>query len=135
MTPPRLLRDEARAWLERALVAAFPEDAVNAAQTLSEYGDSLFAIAEAFAIPDESLIFWVGDHPKGKDWSLASWRSWCERYAAAAALLPPEATQTQPRPPEAAETRDAAVCSRCYANVVQRIDKRWWCAKCGEVQG
>jgi hypothetical protein len=33
------------------LTNAFPEEAVSAAQTLAEYGDALFAIAEAFAIP------------------------------------------------------------------------------------
>jgi hypothetical protein len=125
---PRLPRDEARAWLSRALIAANPADAARDLKALEEYGDSLFSIAERFAIPDHALIWWVQDQPKGKDWSLTAWRAHCEKYAAAAALLPPEATAPPGR------EREIEFCLRCYANVVERIDKRWWCPKCGEVR-
>jgi hypothetical protein len=128
---PRLPRDEARAWLSRALTNAFPDNATADLKALEEYGDSLFYIAEHFAIPDHALIWWVQDQPNGKDWSLTSWRAHCEKYAAAAALLPPEATETVLA---ARQSPEAALCGTCYANVVERIDKTWWCPKCGEVQ-
>jgi len=133
---PPLPRDEARAWLARALIAAFPHETQADAdlKRLEEWGDSLFYIAEHFKIPDHALIWWVRDQPKGKDWSLTAWREHCEKYAAAAAQLPPEAVEAAQATPDARETARAAplaMCQTCFANVVQRIDGVWWCAKCG----
>ena len=125
-------REEAVAWVRRALVSALPIDAKW--EHLDEFCEALIGIAEQHKVPDESLIFWIHDHPAGKEWSLAAWRAWCERYAAAAAQLPPEGSASAGSPPERQETPDIGICPRCFANVVQRIDKRWWCPKCGEVQ-
>ena len=128
-------REAALDWTKRALLSALPID--EKWDKLDEFVESLVAIAEQFHVPDESLIFWIHDHPKGKEFNLASWRAWCQRYAEAAAQLPPEALRNEGSAPDAQEPGDEnamGICTRCFANVVQRIDKRWWCPKCGEVQ-
>ena len=129
-TTPSLL-DAARAWVNTQLAIAFPDAAANEPRGLAEYGDSLVAIAEQYQIPAESILWWIHFRPENKDFSLAAWRVWCARYADALAQLPPEAAIV-PALPEAREP--AILCTRCYARLVQRIDKLWWCAKCGEIQ-
>ena len=128
-------RETARALVQRALVASFPENASEHAQTLEEYGDSLFAIAEQFDIPDETLVFWIGDKPKWKDWSLQSFSRYAASYAklrAQVAQTPAEAAQEEPAAREPQPTR---LCSTCFSTVIQPIGNgRWWCTKCGEVQ-
>jgi hypothetical protein len=128
MAPPKSYAQAAGEWIRAQLISAFPE---NAPQTLFEYGDSLAAIAEQYQIPAESVIWWIHYRPDNKDFSLKAWRLWCARYADAAARLPAEAA-APPALPEAQAT--ALLCTRCYARVVQRIDKLWWCSVCGEIQ-
>ena len=123
------LREEARAWLQRVLESEFAGNAEVTPHSLTEYGDSLFAIAESFQIPDESLHFWLGDRPRGKDWSLSAWRAWCAKYAAAAASLPPEVTGVAPSAPE-----ERILCTHCWANLVLRQNGSFWCPKCGVIQ-
>jgi hypothetical protein len=135
---PPLPRAEARAWLSRVLRAAFPDQTQSAAllARLEDYGDSLFLIAEHFAIEDEKLMFWLRDQPKGKDWSLTAWREWCLRARAAAQRPAPARPWTEP----AAEAGGLALCPRCLAHPLQRPGASRtgaasaWCAKCGEVE-
>jgi hypothetical protein len=128
---PPVPRDASRAWIQTQLTIAFPENAASEPERLAEYGDSLFAIAELNNIPAETLLWWIHHRPQNKDFSLASWRLWCARYADAAARLP-EAALVLPETPQAREP--AILCVRCYARLVQRIDKLWWCSVCGEIQ-
>lgn len=125
MTRPR---DAALAWIQNQLRLAFPE---NNPLQLSDYGDSLFAIAEQYDIPDESLIWWIHQRHSNKDFSPRAWRLWCARYADAALRLPTEAL-TPPEVPAAPEP--AVLCMLCFARTVQRVDKLWWCSVCGEIQ-
>lgn len=126
--PPTSPADAARLWIQAQLVIAFPE---NDPRGLAEYGYSLAVIAEQYEIPAESVLWWIHYRPDNKDFSLKAWRLWCARYADAAARLPPEAAA----PPVTPQPQTTAVlCMRCYARVVQRIDKLWWCSVCGEIQ-
>jgi len=120
------LHAEAVAWANRVLYDEMPLFAASD----DSFADSLVLVAEQYNVPVESLIAWLRYRVAGKEWSLAAWRAWCERYADAAAQLPPEAVKADVSAPE---TRDLALCESCWANVVERIDGRWWCAKCGEV--
>lgn len=127
------LHAEAVAWANRVLYDEMPLFAASD----DSFADSLVLVAEQYAVPVESLIAWLRYRVAGKEWSLAAWRAWCERYADAASQLPPEAVQSGVSAPEAREgpsqRGELAMCEGCFANVVQRIDGRWWCAKCGEV--
>ena len=130
-----LLREEARAWIQRALIASFPDNHAAHPVSLEEYGDALFLIAETHQIPDESLRFWIHDKPGGKDWSLAAWRAWCVRYSDLRAKVGEEPPAAPPDDSGASTARESALCMRCWANELQPIgESLMWCSKCGEVQ-
>lgn len=134
---PLPLRETARDHVRKALRAAFPDNERADPQTLEEYGDSLFLIAETFEIPVECLIWWIHDQPAGKDFSLRAWRLWCAKYDVDRNELPPAAEEALPEPPQARETplkKAGALCTRCYAAMVQQIEGSWWCPKCGRTQ-
>jgi hypothetical protein len=135
MTPPHP-RDVARRELDLALIASFPENVLQDAARLEEYGDALFAIAEHYDVPDETLLFWVQDKPAWKDWSLTSWKRFCEAYSA----LREQFRSAEPAEPAreallAREPQPSRLCGRCFSTVVTEVGNgRRWCRKCGEVQ-
>jgi hypothetical protein len=136
MTNPTHPRDVNRERVRKALRASFPE---NSERDLEEYGESIWLIACAQDIPIDALLFWIHDKPAAKDFSQKAWTVWCARYCAARDQLPPEATQTQPAAPEAQEPASQsapahALCTHCFAHVIQQIDQLWWCPRCGVVQ-
>jgi hypothetical protein len=120
-----------RAEVQSALRSTFPQ---SDPRELLEYGDALFAIAERFDIPIESLTFWVHDKPTGKEFTLAAWRLWCAKYHAAREELNPAVTEAQPATPEGPETARHALCPGCFTHVAQMIDGYWWCHRCGVIE-
>lgn len=137
MTTPR---EAARAAVQNALTTAFPE---NDPRELADYGDSIVLLGEQHAIPIETLVFWIHDHPKGKDWSLGRWRERCEAYADARRALGTDEPPAAPGVSSASEgllfpvsqSEGPGLCTQCFANELQRLDHgRLWCSRCGEVQ-
>ena len=129
---PRHPRAADREMVRKALLGAFPE---NEAAQLEEYGDGLVAIAEALDSPFECLRFWIHDQRADKDFSLNAWRRFCALYAADRERASPEAAAVLPAAPEdESRLSNVALCTNCYASVVQQIDGHWWCSRCGVVQ-
>jgi hypothetical protein len=116
------LRAETLKVIRRELGDRFPDEDQSNPAALDEYAQGLQAIAIAFDVPiigTEGLIFWIHDRYEAKDWSLAAWRLWCDRYADLRNEL------EKPR-----------MCQRCFANPVTLTKAGvWWCGKCGEVEG
>jgi hypothetical protein len=127
MTTPRLPRDEARAWIRRALTTAFP---FNHARDLEEYGDDLFSIAEDVGVPDDVVVWWIHEKHPSKDCSLEGWRAWCRRWASDARRAP-EAAALRPEPPESSEP--AVLCGRCLARLLRQLEGRYLCSRCDDV--
>jgi len=72
-------REAALDWTRRALADEIREsDAL-----LSTRAENLVAIAEHYEIPIEALVKWIHTPARGKRWTAAEWRRWCERYRAA----------------------------------------------------
>ena len=69
-------------WVKRALA-----DEVRDDPTLTTRAENLVAIAEHYAIGIEVLVQWIHTPARGKRWTAAEWRRWCEQYRDAAERL------------------------------------------------
>ncbi len=65
-------------WTHRALADEIRESEA----LLTTRAENLLAIAEHFDIPIETLVKWIHTPARGKRWTAAEWRRWCERYRA-----------------------------------------------------
>lgn len=71
-------RKAALDWTCRALADEIRENEA----LLTTRAENLLAIAEHFDIPIEVLVKWIHTPARGKRWTAAEWRRWCERYRA-----------------------------------------------------
>lgn len=77
MTTPR---EAALDWTRRALADEIRESE----PLLATRAENLVAIAEYHDIPVEALVKWIHTPARGKRWTAAEWRRWCEKYREAA---------------------------------------------------
>lgn len=113
------LRSETLALIRRRLAERFPDEHRANPVSLDEFAEGLHATAIKFDVPvDSALLPWIEDRIEGKDWSLAAWRLWCDRYAALRA-----------------EFAQPSLCHRCGAHPVTLTKAgKWQCPACGEVE-
>ena len=62
-------------WVRRAL-----EDELRDDPTLTTRAENLVAIAEHYSIGIELLVKWIHTPARGKRWTAAEFRRWCEQF-------------------------------------------------------
>ena len=121
MTPE--LYAAALSWTTTALREELPD---MRTAWLTERAETLLAIAEEHHIAAEQLIEWIHYRNPDKQWSTAEWLRWCLKYRDTLAAIHHLAQQHHD------EWRK--LCPGCYSHAAHRINDRWLCPECGEVQ-
>lgn len=145
---PQTAREYAVDRIARALADELPGEEREA---LSARADAIVTIGDGLAIPFEALIRWAHYKTPQQEKSLLEFRRWAEIYASTMQALPAGDLEGPVRAPwEAArcahcsemlltEAQAAShvchlMCPQCSAHSAQRVNGRWICANCGEVE-
>jgi hypothetical protein len=144
---PQNARDEALARIAHALQEACKIEDVEQAKARAE---SLIAVAESFSVPVEGdgLLQWIYYKSPGKEWSVAEWRRWCEKYTQAVHELNERHASAEAgwqiancgHCGERLVTASAArahrcrlICPHCVAFALRLVtDDIWMCENCGQ---
>ena len=145
---PQSAHEYAVERIARALAEELPGEDYEG--LLSRAG-AIVAIADSLGIPFVALLRWAHYKTPQQEKSLLEFRRWAASYAEAMReLAAGDLEGPAPAPWEAArcahcsewlETEMQAashvchlMCPQCNAHSAQRVDGRWICANCGEVE-
>ena len=124
---PRSIEEQELADVRHALAEVLDQPDASVA----DRADGLVAIARQHRIRHERLLSWIYDKFQGKEWSLAEWHRWCQKWIETCEGLgvspdvEGELLTEEPR---------LRICPRCLSHVAERLGHGFFCPRCGVIE-